>query len=78
MDKNLIWKILPNEQKIILFAGTEKAGYKDGKGEEAQFNGLSELDFDDNDNLYVADTGNNAIRKITPDGQVSTFYKEEV
>lgn len=74
MDKNVIWKILPNEQKITLFAGKEKAGYKDGKGEEAEFNGISEIDTDNNDNLYVADTGNNAIRKITPDGVVSTFY----
>ena len=74
--KNIVWKILPKEQKITLFAGSGKTGYKDGKGELAEFNGLVELDIDDLDNLYIADYNNNAIRKITPDGEVSTFYKE--
>ncbi len=76
VEKNIIWKIFPDLQKIELLAGSGKAGYKDGKVGEAEFNGLSEIDIDDNDNLYVTDTLNNAIRKITPDGVVSTFYRE--
>lgn len=32
--------------------------------------------FDGEDNLYVTDSGNNAIRKITPNVIVSTIYKE--
>mgnify|MGYP001571058061 FL=1 len=74
--KNIVWKILPKEQKVTLFAGSGKTGYKDGKGELSEFNGLVELDIDDLDNLYIADYNNNAIRKITPDAEVSTFYKE--
>jgi hypothetical protein len=63
------------------FVGTkgsygEDRGYKDGKGDEALFNRPAGMAIDSNDNIYVADTGNNAIRKITPDGIVSTFYKE--
>jgi hypothetical protein len=74
--KNVVWKIDVREQKVDLFAGSGKFGYKDGKGELAEFNGLSEFDIDDNDNLYLSDTSNHAIRKITPKGEVSTFYKE--
>ena len=44
------------------------------KGLETEFNYPTAMDFDAKDNLYIADTGNNAIRKITPDGTVSTFY----
>ncbi|MFN8671422.1 MAG: hypothetical protein U0457_04960 [Candidatus Sericytochromatia bacterium] len=77
VEKNIIWKIFPDLQKIELLAGSGNAGYKDGKVSEAEFNRLSEIDIDDNDNIYVTDTLNNAIRKITPDGVVSTFYREE-
>ena len=76
--KNRIWKV-DNNNKITIFIGTwdGKIGYKDGKSNEALFNRPSGMDFDAQDNLYVADTGNNAIRKITPEGEVSTFYKEK-
>ncbi|MEK7432873.1 MAG: hypothetical protein AABZ74_07060 [Cyanobacteriota bacterium] len=76
--KNRIWKI-DNDNKITIFIGTwdGKSGYKDGKNNESLFNRPSGMAFDGQDNLYVADTGNNAIRKITPEGEVSTFYKEK-
>jgi sugar lactone lactonase YvrE len=41
----------------------------------AQFNGPYGIAIDSNDNLYVSDMRNNAIRKITPRGIVSTFAK---
>ncbi|NME98322.1 SMP-30/gluconolactonase/LRE family protein [Aneurinibacillus aneurinilyticus] len=59
--------------KVYTLAGTGKAGYKDGKGAEAQFHAPTGLAIDRDDNLYVADTLNHVIRKITPDGTVTTF-----
>ncbi|WP_229210490.1 gluconolaconase [Duganella sp. CF517] len=54
------------------FAGAAE-GYAEGLGQAASFNTPSGLAIDGAGNLYVADTGNNAIRKITPDGKVSTL-----
>jgi DNA-binding beta-propeller fold protein YncE len=73
--ENKISKVIPGDKRYYI-AGSGKAGYKDGKGEQAEFNNPVGLDIDAEDNIYVADTGNNAIRKITPDGTVTTFYKE--
>ncbi|MFN4150675.1 MAG: hypothetical protein ACK4IX_07005 [Candidatus Sericytochromatia bacterium] len=73
---NKIYKII-QDQGFEVFAGSTEAGYKDGNAAEARFNNPSSIDFDANDNMYVADTGNNAIRKITPNGDVTTFYKQE-
>ncbi|MFN8672121.1 MAG: hypothetical protein U0457_08605 [Candidatus Sericytochromatia bacterium] len=64
------------ENKTINIIGSYPYGLKDGKSTEASFDYPSSLSIDGNDNIYVADTGNNAIRKITPNGVVSTFYKE--
>ncbi|MAG35304.1 MAG: hypothetical protein CL878_03520, partial [Dehalococcoidia bacterium] len=52
--------------------GTGIAGYADGPGVSAQFNGPTELVLDAAGNLYVADFNNHRIRKVAPDGVVST------
>ena len=54
-------------------AGVAKSGYADGRGTNALFRLPYGICVDTNHNLYVADTGNSAIRKITPDGEVTTF-----
>ncbi|MFN8672246.1 MAG: hypothetical protein U0457_09240 [Candidatus Sericytochromatia bacterium] len=72
---NIIWKLIPYKS-IEKIAGSNNTGYKDGKKEESLFNNPTLIDIDDNDNIYVLDKGNKSIRKITPDGKVSTFYKQ--
>ena len=48
-------------------------GNRDGIGALARFNSPQSLCLDSYGNIYVADTGNNLIRKITPSGSVTTL-----
>ncbi len=68
---NLIRKI-STAGVVSTFAGSGLPGAVDGTGTAASFNGPSGLAFDKVGNLYVADTNNNLIRKITPAGLVTT------
>lgn len=68
---NVIRKISNGE--VYTFAGNVEKGYEDGIGSQAKFNMPSGLAVDKNDNIYVADTLNNVIRIINPEGKVSTF-----
>lgn len=49
------------------------SGYADGSDTSARFNNPCQADIDKNGNLYVADRSNNCIRKVTPEGLVSTY-----
>ncbi|HZQ38905.1 MAG TPA: protein kinase [Dehalococcoidia bacterium] len=71
-DDNRIRRIAP-DGAVTVFAGSGDAGYADGVGAAAQFNKPEGLAVDGAGNLYVADLRNNRIRKIAPDGTVSTF-----
>jgi sugar lactone lactonase YvrE len=70
-DNNLIRVVQPDGSVGTLAGGSE--GFADGTGSAARFNTPSGLALDAAGNLYVADTGNHAIRKVSPDGQVSTL-----
>ncbi len=76
---NVIRKIDPNGV-VTTFAGAAPvggaaatAGNADGTGTAASFSGPQGIAIDGFGNLYVADTGNHAIRMITPAGVVTTL-----
>jgi sugar lactone lactonase YvrE len=54
-------------------AGTAKTGSTDGVGTSAQFNFPDGVAVDSAGNIYVADTGNDTLRKVTPSGIVTTL-----
>ncbi|OGB24210.1 MAG: hypothetical protein A3I66_19215 [Burkholderiales bacterium RIFCSPLOWO2_02_FULL_57_36] len=59
---------------VITLAGTAlRAGNSNGTGMSALFDGPAGIVSDAQGDLYVADNWNNAVRKITPSGEVSTF-----
>jgi len=62
-----------SEPTVCTFAGlSREEGYADGPIADAKFDGPWGLTLDGNGNLIVTDSGNTCVRKITPDGMVST------
>jgi sugar lactone lactonase YvrE len=72
-DKNAIRKITP-AREVSTFAGAaDSPGSSDGIGGAARFFAPSGMAADGAGNLWVADTGNNTIRKVTSAGVVTTI-----
>lgn len=71
-ENNRIRKVTPGGV-VTTFAGSGAPGAADGAAASATFQRPGGVAFDAAGNLYVADTGNSVLRKITPAGVVSTL-----
>ncbi|QTE24336.1 MBG domain-containing protein [Polaribacter cellanae] len=71
-NANSLKKITPTGVVTIL-AGGGCSGDVDGTLPAAKFNYPDGIALDSNNNIYIADTGNHKIRKITPSGTVTTL-----
>ncbi|HZX27025.1 MAG TPA: SMP-30/gluconolactonase/LRE family protein, partial [Telluria sp.] len=70
---NTIRKIAVDGTVSTLAGAAGQSGAGDGGAADARFNGPNGVVLDGQGNLYVADSWNSVIRRITPDGQVSTL-----
>ncbi len=72
------WQTLPSPQRTYqpytfrALAGVSP-GNVDGSGSSARFNRVEAVALGPDGNLYLADTFNHTIRKMTPQGTVTTF-----
>src|SRR3989338_6305603 len=68
---NSIRKIMP-DGTVTTLAGNQQHGYKDGTGKDALFAWPTGIAVDGAGNIYLCDSQNSRIRRITADGVVST------
>ncbi len=77
-DNHAIRKYIAAENRFITFAGggtgvAGVSGYVDAQGTNARFKSPVRVALDKDENVIVVDRSNYCIRKITPDGTVSTI-----
>lgn len=71
-DQQQILKI-SSTGEVSVYAGTGTEGYADGPAGQARFKSPQGICVDATGNVYVADAGNNLIRKIDPNRNVTTL-----
>jgi sugar lactone lactonase YvrE len=74
-DANIVRRIDPSGS-ISTVAGTGRAGFAGdgGPATKAELNRPDALAFDSKGNLYIGDHDNGAIRMVSADGVISTFF----
>jgi sugar lactone lactonase YvrE len=70
---NTLRKVTPTGSVTTLAGLAGAAGSADGMGSAARFLAPRGVALDSAGNLYVADTGNHTLRKVTPTGSVTTL-----
>ena len=76
VDGHAVRKITPDGQVSAVAGGAR--GYIDGQGITARFFVPAGIAIGLDDNLYIADSGNHRIRKVSPDGYVDTLAGESL
>lgn len=66
-------RLISADGQVRTLAGRDAPGFADGQGPMAAFDTPTGIAIDRHGAVLVADTGNDAIRKIEPDGRVSTL-----
>jgi Tol biopolymer transport system component len=72
-NNHTIRKVTPAGVVSTLAGLAGNAGSSDGLGGAARFNRPRGIAVDSTGHVYVADSGNHAIRKVTPSGEVTTI-----
>lgn len=72
-SNNRIRRLSADGSKVSTVGGSGVAGFKDGPGNEAQFDGPIGIAVDKQGNIFVADAYNDCIRQVSADGRVSTI-----
>jgi len=67
-----IYKVSP-AGSVSVFSGSGRLGFSDGPSSSSSYNVVSGMILDSANNLYLADTGNNRIRKVESTGRSSTI-----
>ena len=77
-SNHIIRKITPSGVVITMAGKAGVSGKTDGTRENARFYNPTDIAVDDKGNLFVTDRTNNLIRKVTPDGVVSTYSGDPI
>ncbi len=75
-DNHVVRRLaLPSRQTSPLVGRAPQPGYVDAQGDQARFSTMGPAAVDAAGNVYVVDTAQQTLRKITPAGQVSTVLR---
>lgn len=68
-------RVITPDGQVATLAGGKLPGYQDGRGSASRFDTPTALTLDASGVIWVADTRNDAVRRITPEGLVSTWLR---
>jgi len=72
-SRNHAVRALRDGQVTTIAGGAAEPGYADGRGEAARLSAPAGIAVGPSGTIFIADTGNHRIRRISPDGAVSTY-----
>ena len=72
-QRNFRIRKIDTSGNVSTIAGSGSSGYLDGESLSAKFSVVKGLAIDSTKNLFVVDNNNHCIRKITPNGIISTY-----